>query len=501
MALVDQYGYPVSSRQLFAGNRNDPARPRWPVNLRDTKDDIPAPDWQTVVNASRKLYGNYGVLKGAVHQKALHSVGRAWMPHFIGTDRKFGDAAKQWLVDEWYGVCDVRGSGFDFRTSLYLDSIALDRDGDFFVLLTKTESGYPSLQHIPAHRVGIRDRRPNFKDDKSVVEKGKWKGYRIEQGIILNEFNRPVAYRILGETEDDDRDEDSANILHAFDPEYPDQIRGLPAFSHAINDIRDAMQSQAWEQHAMLMASSLGLIEHNETGAADPNDPGTILGETTSGSETFTTQTFEGGMVRYFKAGTGGKLEQFQNMRPGDDWDKFQDRIIRGALLGVNWPYSLCWKSEGLTGTAERSEIEKARAAILDRQEVLLTVALREIRYAVAKAQKLGVLPQSSDWWKWSFNFPPQFSIDHGKDGNHQREQFKLGMLNMHQILGFQGTDYETHQAEREMEIVDVINRTKKIAEATGTPFDIVLQFFQQRSPNPPVQSAAPADQQQQSAP
>src|SRR5690606_27512140 len=106
------------------------------------------------------------------------------------------------------------------------------------------------------------------------------------------------------------------------------------------------------------------------------------------------TKTLDGGLVRYFRANSGQKLEQFVNTRPGDDWEKFNDRQIRIALAGANWPYALAWKPEGGNGTITRSELRKAKSSVRDRQSLLRPAARRMIGYAVSVAIKSGMLPE-----------------------------------------------------------------------------------------------------------
>lgn len=472
MALVDQYGFPI--QKLIHASESRGPRPYWQTKLEDTKKAVRETDWRTLVSSSRKLWANFGVVKGATVQKAMHAIGRAWEPVFTGTDKAWGDKATAWLR-EWFKVCDVRGPSFDFKTGLFLDSIAVDRDGDFFILLTEFEGGFPAIQHLPAHCIGQRGAEER-------VASGPYRGYRITHGVIYNDQQRPIAYRILGDKPEEDRDESAANVIHRFDPEWHDQMRGFPAFSHAINDIRDCMQSGEWEQHAMLIASTIGLIEHNEAGGVDPNDPGAVLGDVQAANQQFSQQTLEGGMIRYFRAGSGSKLESFRPDRPGDMWEKFNDRIIRNALLGAGWPYSLCWKPDGMNGTQERSEIEKARASILDRQDLIMPVAQRVVGYAIAKAAKLGLLPMSPEWYQWTFTLPPKFSIDNGRDGQSRREDYKLGHRNLRDILGEQGLDYDQHTAQRDRETEHLLDRAKRISEEKEVPFGLVLSLLQQQT-------------------
>lgn len=498
--LVDQYGQAVSTRLLNGAERWPRSRPHWPVRAEDSRKAIDLTDWLTVLSVSRRLFANNGILKGAIAQKAMHSVGRAWEPEFQGEDKAWGDAATAWLRDEWFQLCDVRGEAFDFKTGLYLDSVSIDRDGDVGVMLTETEDGYPQVQRVPAHRIGQRD------SGNDVVKEGPYRGLRISHGVIFNKKGRAVAFRFLGDTEDKDEDVSARDLMMIFDPEYADQVRGLPIFSHALNDIRDADQSQQWEQLAQLIYSSIVLTEDNEAGAADANDPAFLLGEQSGANPTLSQEKFDGGMIRYFKAGSGGKLEAFMSSRPGDAWDSFQDRIARKALLGIGWPYSLCWKPDGMNGTQERSEIEKARTAIKDRQDLLAPRAKRICGYAISKAIKLGILPpytgaDKGGFLKWAFTMPPQFSIDHGRDGNSRREDYKLGHKNLSEILAEQGKSYAEHMARREMETDDLLRRASALSSRHGITMEAALNLLSERNNQslgqpqavPPVDNSQPA--------
>jgi hypothetical protein len=198
-----------------------------------------------------------------------------------------------------------------------------------------------------------------------------------------------------------------------------------------------------------------------------------------------TMERLEGGTITYFKAGTGSKLEQFVNLRPGADWDQFQDRLARKALLGIGWPYSLCWKPDGQNGTQERAEIEKARTTILDRQELLRPMAQRILGYAVSKAINSGYLPEYpgtdlGGQLKWDFTLPPRFSIDLGRDGAARREDYKLGFKNLADVVAEQGEVLDQHLDARERETVDIVQRAKRISDSTGIEFGLALSMLRQ---------------------
>lgn len=478
MALVDQFGYPIDARLINATSRTT-RRTYIPVRTEDINTAVNFSDWRSLLSISRRIWSNNGIVKGATIQKAMHAIGRAWNPVFRGGDQEWGKLASEWLM-LWYGSCNIRGENYDFKTTLYLDSVAVDRDGDQGILLTQSEDGtWPMIQVIPAHRIGQRD------GSETVVQEGGYAGLKITHGVITNNLGRPVAYRILGDDEPQDRDVSARDLILSYDPEWADQLRGLPVFSHALNDLRDADQSQYWEQLNQLASSSRTLIETNETGAADPNDFGIGVGCDTGAGGSMTMERLEGGTISYFKAGSGSKLEQFVNMRPGADWDQFQDRLARKALLGIGWPYSLCWKPDGQNGTQERAEIEKARTTILDRQELLRPMAQRILGYAVSKAIKSGYLPEYpgadlGGQLKWDFTLPPRFSIDLGRDGAARREDYKLGFKNLADVVAEQGEVLDQHLDARERETVDIVQRAKRISDSTGIEFGMALSLLRQ---------------------
>ena len=433
-----------------------------PNFAKDIDEMVSDVDWKTTVSGSRSVCANNGVIRSAINQKADAVVGRAWEPEFKGEDDAFGAAAKDWLR-AWYLVCDVRGNVYDFKTNINLDSKATDRDGGVFILLTETKAGYPQIQHIPAHQVGTRH-------NCDTVQAGEYKGLAIRNGVIFSKVGAPVAYLVLGKTEADDQYIDARNMVDISDPEFHDQSRGIPATSHGINEIRQAMQSKEFELMAQMMLSSYALVEYNETGGVDLDDPSVSLtGEV--GDDRLAVQSYSKGMVKHFKSGSGGKIESISHNRPGDMWDTFQDRVIRETLAPI-WPSELVWKKEGINGTSIRNIQAVARCAVERRQDVLKTPMLRIISWAIAKAIKIGQLPASQDWYRWDFTMPPKVSIDPRNDSKTQIEEYKIGSVNMTGILQEKGKIHGQHIRERCAEIVERKQIQAEYEAASGIKID-----------------------------
>ena len=464
--IVDTYGNPYTAAQ--GAVRSSSARPFQPVQMKDISELVPARDRMTLASYSRRLYLNEGILLGAIQQKAMYSVGRSWQAQSKSKDREFAIKAEELINDEWYKICDVRGGQNTFQTNLYSTSCAIDRDGEAFILLTKTENDYPRIQQIPSHRIATPK---GFDDGKQ--ESGTYRGKILTDGIIYGN-GAPVAYCFIDEKGVLIKYLEAQNVVHVFDPSWQEQGRGLPAFTHALNDLRDALQSHEWERHAQLMLSQIVMSEHNETGLAPDDNASIISGDNGScqGGQGIVSETLGGGQVRYFAAKSGAKLEILKNDRPGKSWESFQNRIYRKALSGDNWPLSMCWTATG-QGTAERADLGRAQRAVEDRQDLLEYAANRMTGYAIAKLIKLGELPMANDWWKWKFTYPKKLTIDDGRVSKELIEQWKAGFLNTQDVLGYLGKSEDEHLDQR---INYLVKMKTKVLEANKANPEIMIE-------------------------
>lgn len=506
-AILDPYGNPVYSQRKFASgaNRHDPATPPMPLFEGDFSKLVPDLDRRVIVSCARAIFQDYGPITGALIQKADNVVGRAWAPKFLGADKEWGKRAKDWLENQWFGMCDVRGRAWDFKTLLWLDSVAVDRDGDFFIHLTESESGYPMTQRISVNRVGNRHAYgiTRQKSGFSTVTDGPYKGRRISQGVIMDDTNRPIAYRVLGDTEAEDQDIPADRMIHVFDPVWHDQTRGIPSYAGAIKLVYGSMTATEREQMNQNVRSSIALVEYNETGGPDIDDPGVTVGSDATATEAAkpTVEHFAAGMIKYFRSNSGGKVESVDTNQPGDMWDRFQDRVVRMAASGINWPYELIWKADAINGVLVRNLQERARISVEDRQDVIKNPALFQIRYAIAKAIKVGILPQpktAGDWWRWDFQMPRKFSIDPGREAQQRREDYKIGFRNRTGIAQEEGADAEDKEDERIEEVVRYeakIDAAVAAYESANPGKTIDRRLFYMLGPNETAQ-AQPAAQQ-----
>ena len=385
------------------------------------------------MSQARRIYINFGPIKSAINQRSMYSVGRAFMPEFKGTDQEFGRAATDFLNDTFYPIGDSRGGMHDFKTNLFTWSSAIDVDGEIFILLTETKNGFPIYQGIPSHRIATPRGIPN----------GPMRGGELKDGIVYLSSGTPKEYAFCDKNGNLSEWIPASNIIHLYDPEWQYQGRGLTGLTHCINDCRDIIQSTEWERLAMMQMSSISLIEYNDTGGSDLDDPrNMLLGGCDTVPKGLVVESMDGGSVRYFKSNSGGKIETLVNNRPGNPFLDFHDRLLKSAYAGLNWPYAF-YNGHGVGGgTAQRTEIAMAQRAIEDRQDLLFYAARRIVSYAVAKAQKRGDLPQSPEWYKWEFSTPPKLTIDDGRVMKELESAYKLGFKSASDITAAMGKKY-----------------------------------------------------------
>lgn len=488
--IVNEFGTPY--KLAHAADRSNRRGPQYTTRLDDIDKLIPSNDRRTLASLSSRLYTNVGVLKACVDQKADYSVGEAWIPSYIGrTDIDDGKAIAKFLQDVFLPQCDIRGGIFDWWKMLELTSIAIDRDGDVFIMFVKGQDNFPRIQIIPSHRC-------HSPAGETVVKDGDFKGYNIRDGVIYYRGGRPAGYRINFGTSSkpDFKDIQASDVIHLFDPTYSDAGRGLPAFTHALEDIKTCLASTEDERIRQMLISRLHLTVFNDTGAPDPDDVAMELSSSSDGSppQAFSTKAFPGG-VMYLPAEGNQRIEQMKHDNPGPVWEAFQDRLIRMAVVGAGWSLSLVWKPTG-QGTAERAEIVKARRAIIKRQRILSYAARRIMSWAYAVFHETKRVPLLDYPTAWEFSRPPRLSVDDGRESTLELNECVTGTRNLCEVLEARGANEDDFLLERAWSVA----RRKGIAyqvsqEASkkyGTEIEIEDREMFMQTPNEMPEQDAP---------
>ena len=461
--ILDQYNNPISTTRklIHASDESRTRGPQFGAQNKSIEELITERDRDVIVALSLRLFCNMGPFKSVVNQKSTYSVGVAWLPTYKGPDKENGEIGRDWLVNTLFKSLDVRGGIWDWWTKLEQVSKESDVRGDHFTLLTVSEDGEsPRIKNIPAH--AVRTKCTTITEGKCVVKSGEWTGHKISHGIIYNDNDRALAYRVsTGRQDNQYTDIPAASMIHCFDATLSDGGRGLPVASHALEDLKHILQSTEYERSRQLILSSIGLFVENETGGPDMSDPRfAVQDSATTTGEVFTTQEVSP-QIWYAQAGNNEKITQLKHETGGDSYESFQDRMIRSFVAGCDWSYSLTWKPTG-QGTAERGEILRARKAIVSRQKMLNAWALKVVSYCYAFENARGRLPDLENPFGWEFTRPARLSVDDGREGKMLNEGYRLGKYNMSDLLEFEGRTEDEHLEQRAMESV---KRQLKIQE------------------------------------
>lgn len=474
MEILDHNGAPARKKFIHGADTSRRSGAQFATQNKSLDELITERDRDVIVSLSKRLTGNLGPAKCVINQIASYSVGNAYFPSHTGTedDEKDVETVTKWLVNSFYKRCDIRGGIFDMRKNLKLVSKSIDLTGDHFTLLTTNEDGTePRIKTIPDYNVRTKGDDLHYEDGKRVVKGGIYDGGKIIYGIIYNEHDRALAYRVsTGRGNNDFIDIDAAYMHHSFDLEQSDDRRGLPVATHALEELKHILQSNSYERNRQLILSSIGLMVKNSLGAPDMNDVSNILEGGNSGESKVTAQRIDQA-IWYAQAGSGDEITQLRHESGGDTFESFQDRMIRSFTTGAGWSYSLVWKPTG-QGTAERGEILQARRSVEERQKILDSWILRVVSYAYAFKAKRGDLPILKNPFAWKFSKPPRITVDDGREGKDLRESYRLGSKNMSDINEYDGTTYEEHLDKRINEVVKRKLKIKAAEEKHGVKID-----------------------------
>jgi len=434
---------------------------RWMPNINRSFDDVvTAFDHTTIVSASMRLFANDPIVQNIVESKGFYSVGEAFKPKYTGSNKEWGQTAKDFL-NNFYRVASTDGQ--DMNTLLYLISVSVDICGEAFLLLTTSKNGYPQCQPIAPYAVGQRE------DGTKKVTSGRYKGCTITKGIITQKNKRPVAYRILGETKKEDNDVPAESILHIKEQQYlSGQSRGLPLITASLNVYKDLKQSENLELTRQLLLASLAFITYNETGTPDAFSDDNIDSDSKPSCETFDNN---GGEIRFFRSGTGDKIESVSNNNPSSEWVAYQDRLTNAAIIGLGWSKDFCGMGDG-NGVNTRLSILQVTKTIKDRQSLLMPVIERICAYAISVAIELGLLEFDKDFYRWSFSVPPSLSVDLGRDLKAVLESYKSGLINLTDYLQSEGKDLEDHITTRAIEEAKAILIRQEVEKQYGVVID-----------------------------
>lgn len=469
---------------------------------RDTHRSITPYGRRTLLTLGRWLYWNSSAVRGTINEMADLAVS-SFIPQFEGVDQEWGKMVEGWLY-EHDKICDVRGWPYNMATWRKNLVRGIMVDGDMATMLTQTEGGYPMIQVFPSHRIGSNI-------TETVVQGGPWDGARIIDGVIVDGQGRPMAYRVYNEgeirigTTGEYTDVPARDIFLSYLVETPDQIRGISILGASCFDWSDLKESRSFELVAQKLASSIGLIEHNETGEADKAKK--LLGgnrafDTTDTKKQTTTETenVDGVSIRYFRAGSNSKLESFAADRPTANQQAFRDDVIREALHGLGWSFDYSYNPTKIGGASMRVVVDRINRKLQClRDDVVAPAQTRVDSYRIAKVMsnpqrtdKLELIPYNEDWFRWSYQGPARLTADAKYQSSVDLEERRAGVKTLQKSTAERGDYWRDVREQNSVEVDDLLQRAKEASTKHGISIELAIALLEKTDANP-VQSAAPS--------
>jgi hypothetical protein len=493
--ILGPNGRPASTYLYPSPRANSRAyKPRYWLG-RNTRDNLTEYDLNELINYSRQLVSQIGDLGTAIEQKNAWAFLDSWDPQFKGMNSGWGERTEDWLQSVLYPNCNLRGPLYHFRQTQYCTGVAIDRDGGDVMVFTETESHFPQFAVFPITRVGsgVQGNRDN------EVKGGPFDGAKIYHGIIVNRNFRPIAIRILGENGEDHQDISAFNCDLAYEPEWPDQLIGIPKPARCLLPWMNLQDIDEFLQAGMKLAATMQITRHTPEGESVQGNE-IITGEedvamldgSTAERTVHMERVGEGGIVE-LSSEEGEEIKVLEYRNPHPNAEAFVERIKRTCLASVGWFYELL--NLASTGRAPtRMVANLANKSIWARQATGERRARRMIGYAIAKAMKHGFLPRNDDGadaYKWEFGMPAEITVDEGNNEQAAREAIKMGMSSKTIEAQKKGYRAQDILKQRTAELEAVCQEAQKMVGkygGAGMTFDRAMELLEQRSPNPVVQ-------------
>lgn len=428
------------AKKLIEASKPKITRPFCVPPLLDFDQNVLENDKRTLMRRSRQAYSNNPLVRAVIQQRAMFSTKNGWQFQSLVLDKEWRQMANDYF-DKFAKVACV--NDMDFHQLVYQICISIDKDGDAFVMLTDSRNGFPQLQFIPANRIGNRN-------DEEFVSGGKYDGFKIISGIIVSKFGKALAYKVLADNPLDDKIVEGPNMIHIFDPEAGDSVRGIPLVSHTLQALEDLQSSRDAELVAQQMFAKTALIEKlgpedDDSVAFLSNNCGS--GPTNQSSNTPLYEEFNDGNIVVYRS-QNSDLKALESNRPSMNYQNYRDKINQEIIVSLNWSTSLLDGSDK-SSVENRINIRVAEITVSDRIALLTPAMKKIVFYVLSKAIANGDLPPMENYWVCSFSRPPFITSDMSKMENSTRENLKAGITNLTQIVEADARTLETHLRER----------------------------------------------------
>jgi len=486
--IVDRFGKPMASSLYPTPNSISPYRnrPRQYLKATDISTQIDCCTHTSQVAHSRGIYAQVPSINSVINTIARRTAGKGWTPVFRGENSAWGEEASNWLKQNWFPVANAAGGQYDFRTSLTIAATSVLVDGDVLMVFQNGLSGYPQINFVASHRIGQRTAQ------EKEVTNGSYKGLRLFNGVIVNKVGRPVAFRILGDSEENDYDLSAQNCRLIYDPSYFGQYRGIPRIAVGLQSCLD-VEDIEWYMRRLIQIESMQKVIHKtpsgEVEDEDAQSYGTYTGTTARDTTADTLPPLP--VVRTLDSdiqviSSDGDITSYQTDRPHANAVSYIERVEHSIIASLGWSRHLVDYSK-TGGAPHRSVLEECQNFVDIQQQNLTQPIKLAVNFALVKAMQDGLITDNfdSDWWNWSWLYPSSLTADSGYDREADRKDLDLGIITEQMICAKYGRDYKGVRKERKVEVDNLLKDAAELQKLNPQySLDFIFNLIRQTSPN-----------------
>lgn len=352
------------------------------------------------------------------------------------------------LFKKYFKQCEITGFGIEKVLAHIITDLLLA--GECFVLLLKSGS----IQLIPAERVGSnhdpQKRRKNEND-----------------GIVLNSFGLPIAYRIASLTDGrvdytDGNYIPAKDIIHVSNTSRIGQLRGTPLLASATKTLEDIHEVQtAYTQKIKTSSALTGFITSNQINSARW-DGSEFADEPMRSSY----KKLYSGSLLLLEAG-----ESVQTIQGGsvDGVDTFLTHLISFACssVGITVENLVGWSNASFSSSKATRAVTNHRFNQI-RKQIEDTFLRRLCKWRTYKWENNGELSQQPDQQRDNFSFQWSGSptLDRRQDAQTDALLLEKQLASPSTIFANAGLDYSAEvekMAEDKALLNEKVNPTVQV--------------------------------------
>ena len=365
------------------------------------------------------------------------------------------------------------------------------RDGDILTVLTYAQSGAGQILMYGSHQI----------DD------GSKRAENLRDGVYHDQFYTHTGYNLVNATDDA-----KSTIIKASDALYygdfqdPCELRPMPRFTHAVNDLHDIAEIDLDSKLGIKRRQFIGLYKKRQRAQfGGPNGLGVYTSPVTEPGPTVTATAADGTTttkttlvsVESVTDRTGiASLDEgedygvIQADNPGPNEREFNKTLLSKIALGLGLSPTVVFAILGAGGPEVRFHMAMLQRWLQIELLNLLQIVQSHYFWTIGTDIARGALPApqgDDEWWNHIAIPCADLTIDRGRELSGKINALKVGALTHADLYAEAGKDWED-QLEIQGEFIAAASRVAAEKALTGGLSDLMPDWNPTRNiaPVPP---------------